>query len=115
MTAGDDSLTGAVRELAEELGIVVRPQDLQYLITWRSRTRPAPDFINNSFSDLYLLRTDLALTDFTMQTEEISELKYMPISELYRLVQCGDPSLVPHPEAYAQLFSLFPPDPDHNS
>ena len=75
LTTGDDSLAAAVRELSEELGVIVSSDALQYLTTWRSSTRPAPDFINNSFNDLYLLRTELSLSDFTMQLEEICDLK----------------------------------------
>lgn len=107
LTTGDDSLAAAVRELSEELGVIVSSDALQYLTTWRSSTRPAPDFINNSFNDLYLLRTELSLSDFTMQLEEICDLKYFSIPELRCMVDTHDPTLVPHSEAYTQLFRLF--------
>lgn len=107
LVAGEDALTAAISELHEELGLVVQPSDLQFLADWRTSTRPAPDFINNSFVTLYLLRTDWELKDFVMQESEVAGLKYFPVAELHRLVAEQHPDLVPHPHAYAELFKIL--------
>lgn len=97
----------AINELREELGLEVQPSDLQLLSEWRSSTRPAPDFINNSFMTLYLLRTDREVADFTMQKSEISDLKYISVSKLKQRIAEDNPEFVPHAHAYAELFAAL--------
>lgn len=104
LVAGEDALTVAISELYEELGLEVQPDDLIYLSGWKSSTRPAPDFLNNSFTTLYLLRTDKRLDDFILQTSEVSELRYIDAAELKRRILEDQPDLVPHEHAYAELF-----------
>ena len=52
LTAGDESLFGAIRELKEEL--------------------------NNEFVDLYILRTTKSIDEMKYQEEEISEILFVP-------------------------------------
>jgi len=107
LVAGEDAITAAINELHEELGLTVAPSELQLLGEWRSSTRPAPDFINNTFRTFYLLRTDREIQDFVIQEAEISDLKYFSVAELKRLVDAKHPDLVPHPHAYAKLFEIL--------
>ncbi len=110
IVAGEDSLMAAVQELYEELGLVVRPGELDYLGSWKSSTRPAPDFINNSFNDLYLLRTSQEIVDLTLQEAEVSEARFLPVAELRRMVEnppeSGQMRLVPHSWAYRKLLEV---------
>jgi len=105
IVAGEDSLTAAVQELYEELGLVVRPGELDYLGSWKSSTRPAPNFINNSFNDLYLLKTEKRIEDLVLQAEEVSEAKFVPIAELQELIKNPQDRmrLVSHSWAYQKL------------
>lgn len=107
VVAGEDSLTAAIGELREELGLQVAPSELEYLFTWKTTARPKPDFINNSFNDLYLLRTTKTLADLTPQPEEVAALKFFSLVELKALLARPDVRLVPHPEAYAELFRIL--------
>ncbi len=107
LVAGETAIAGAVSELAEELGIKVEPTELEYLLSWRSSTRPAPNFYNNSFNDLYLLCRDLDLNALILQKSEVSEAIWVPAVKLQQMVTSGDRELVPHPEAYAKLFEIL--------
>lgn len=108
LSAGDDPLAGAMRELFEELGLIVQPENLHFLLTTKTSSHPAPDFINNSFNDLYIYYTDRELKDFVMQTSEISELKYVSPDELKSLVaQDNSETLVPHEQLYEALFQYL--------
>lgn len=104
LVAGEDRITAALNELSEELGLTVDPNELIFLHEWQISTRPAPDFINNSFTSLYLLHTECALSDFVSQASEISALKYVTLSELRQMVDAQSPELVPHIHAYHELF-----------
>ena len=53
LSAGDDSLTGALRELKEELNLDVKPEDLQFIKTLKRSSRYTETFINNEFDKLF--------------------------------------------------------------
>lgn len=107
LVAGDSSIRGAIRELREELDLVINPSDLEFLITTPSSTRPSPSFINNSFNDLYLLKTEKNLTDFRRQASEISDLKFVSLPELETMLNSDPSPLVPHPEFYRIIIDIM--------
>ena len=68
LSAGDDSLTGAIRELKEELNLDVKPEELNFIKTIkRTSKKYASAFINNEFDDLYILITDKKITEMKYQ------------------------------------------------
>ena len=85
------------------------PGELEYLGSWKSSTRPAPNFINNSFNDLYLLRTSKTVNELVLQDAEVSEAKFIPLAELKKLLENpqGDAMrLVSHSWAYRRLLEV---------
>ena len=78
LSAGDDSLTGALRELKEELNLDINPEDLHFIKTLKRTSKYTATFINNEFDDLYILRTNKKIDDMKFQKEEISEIMYVP-------------------------------------
>lgn len=78
--AGEHSLSCAVRELGEELGIATDKSKLRLIHTCR-RT--------NKFVDTYLLIKDIALNDLRLQAEEVTEAKFVTFSELEEIVADG--------------------------
>lgn len=56
VVTGEDYETAAVRELEEELGVVVKPENLMKIGEFKTSSRPQPNFINNSIERVYLLR-----------------------------------------------------------
>lgn len=107
LSAGDDSLTGAIRELKEELNLDVNKEDLEYIKTLKRSSKYTETFINNEFDDLYILRTDKKLEDMEYQKEEISEIMYVPYKEFKKMVQNKQPDLLRHDEEFEIIFNLF--------
>lgn len=110
LQAGDDPLTGAVREVKEEIGLDIPPSDLQFLCERHSSAQPHPGFINNSFYSSYVVRTDKTIADMAKQESEVSELKFVPFSEFKTMIENSDPSLVPHSVDYQALIELLEPE-----
>ena len=108
--AGDDPLTGAVREVKEEIGLDIPPTDFQLLLEHHSSEQPHPGFLNNSFYNSYIVRTDKTLADMTKQESEVAELKFVPFSEFKAMVENHDSDLVPHPVDYDALIMLLEPE-----
>jgi len=107
LTAGDDSLSGAIRELKEELNIDIQPNQLQFIKTLKRSSKYTETFINNEFDDLYILRTNKGIEDMKYQEEEISEIFYVPYKEFKNMVNNKQPDLLRHDEEFEILFELF--------
>lgn len=80
VTAGEDSLSCAVRELKEELGIAADKSELRLIHSCRC---------TNKFVDTYLLIKDAALEDLRLQAEEVTEAKLVTFGELEQIAADG--------------------------
>ncbi len=107
LTAGDDSLSGAIRELKEELNLDIPQKDLQFIKTLKRSSKYTETFINNEFDDLYILRTNKSIDEMKFQEEEISELFFVPYKKFKEMVENKQPDLLMHTEEFKILFDMF--------
>jgi len=107
LTAGDESLSGAIRELKEELNLDVKPEELHFIKTLKRNSKYTSTFINNEFDDLYILRTTKSTDDMKYQEEEISEIFFVPYKEFKNMVKNKKEDLLRHEEEFEILFNLF--------
>lgn len=107
LSTGDDSLTGAIRELKEELNLNVNKEELQFIKTLKRSSKYTSTFINNEFDDLYILRTDKTINDMKFQEDEISEIFFVPYKKFKEMVNNKQPDLLLHEEEFEILFELF--------
>lgn len=107
LQAGDEPLAAAVREVEEEIGLKVSPTDLEPLCEHHSSSQPRPGFLNNSFYNSYIIRTDKNIADMTRQEAEVSELKFVPFLEFKAMIESNDSTLVPHPVDYRAIIKLL--------
>ena len=80
VVAGEDSLTGAMREVEEEIGLTL-PLDKFKLV--RTKTR------RSDFLDTYLVREDFEINALTYQPEEVVDAKWVTFEEYTRIVHEG--------------------------
>lgn len=78
--AGETSLKGAVRELAEETGIHVKEEELVLIHTVR---------LNERFVDTYITRQSIAVEELTLQPEEVVDAKFVTFKELLQMWEQG--------------------------
>lgn len=107
LSAGDDSLSGAVRELKEELNLDVKAGDLKFIKTLKHSSKYTKTFINNEFDDMYILKTDKDINDMKYQEEEISEIFFVPYKKFKEMVNNKQPDLLMHNDEFEILFGLF--------
>ena len=79
--AGDDSLTAAIREVKEETGLDVRPENGTCLF---SITR------EDSIVDIWLFRQDFDIRDVVLQEHETTDVKYTSMDEIRRMIRSGE-------------------------
>mgnify|MGYP003291494180 CR=1 FL=1 len=107
LSAGDNSLQGAVRELKEELNLEVNPDELQFIKTLKRSSKYTETFINNEFDDLYILRTKKKISEMQFQKEEISEIFFVSYKKFKDMVNSKQPDLLRHDDEFEILFELF--------
>ena len=75
--AGEEPVETAVRELFEEMGITVTPEELMYCLMIRRK---------DSFCYVYVIRKDVSTESLRLQEEEVAAAKWMSIEEMDRMV-----------------------------
>lgn len=78
--AGDDSMAAAIREVKEETGLDVRPENGKRLITYRRE---------DSFHDVWLFRQNFDIKDVVLQENETVDAKYASEGEIREMIRQG--------------------------
>ena len=90
ISAGQDSLMGATREINEEvsvnLGFNVQVKEFRFMYSFRKEEIFREDFIERQFYDFFILRQiGLSKESVRFQTSEVQDIKFVSISELNKL------------------------------
>ena len=107
LSAGDEPLSAALRELKEELGLDVEPKELQFIKTLVRPDDGGNTFKNNEFADLYILRTTKTAEEIDFQKEEISEVIFVPYKKFKQMIADKQPDLMLDYDEFKILFDLF--------
>lgn len=90
--AGDDSLTAALREVREETGLILNPENGRLIMTHKS---------GDVFADIWYFQHDFTLSDVVLQEGETCDAMVATIDEILQMDSEG--TLVP----FAYLRELF--------
>ncbi|MCM1022919.1 MAG: NUDIX domain-containing protein [Prevotella sp.] len=90
--AGDTSLTAAVREVVEELGVKLAPEELRRVLTVQTE---------HVFDDIYVVQKELDETALTLQPEEVAEVRWTGISQIKEMIRSG--TFIPYHESLIDL------------
>ena len=82
--AGEDSLTAALREFREEIGIALLPERGERVLTFRR------DEGHYDFLDIWLFRQDVGLADFVPQPGETVQARFATPEEILRMIDAGE-------------------------
>ena len=78
--AGDDSLTAAIREVKEETGLTLQPENGKCVITY---ARP------DNFTDVWLFHQDFEIRDVRLQEGETCDVMYASAKEILAMRDAG--------------------------
>ena len=107
LSAGDDSLDGAVREITEELNVAVTKGQFEYLFTIKASNRYTEIFINNEFDDVYLIKLNLDLSKIKLQESEVSEVRFVYYKDFQKMVEDKVEGLLIRKEEYEKLLKIL--------
>lgn len=106
MEAGEEPAAGAVRELEEELGLIVRPEDLETVGVHKSRREAVfygRLFKDSEWSYIYLLRAAVCAEELSLQESEVKEVIWMDYEKCLEGLQNESFPNCIHPEEFLML------------
>ena len=83
--AGEMSVEGAVREVEEELGIRLNPEDGVLICSGHRQYDGCPDIL-----DVWVFNCDAQVESVALQEGETVDARYASIEEIRRMVQSGE-------------------------
>lgn len=108
LSAGDTPITGAIRELSEEIGLKVNESELEYLFTVKEHTvHNNGTLVNNEIIDVFLISKNVNIEDLKLQKEEVSEIKYISLKNFEEMVKDNSKELVQHKELHHKLLEIL--------
>jgi isopentenyl-diphosphate Delta-isomerase len=103
IAAGEDEITGAERELAEEVGIEVDKEKLEFIKTIASTIKINKEITENEFHYIYLYSFEGAITEMNIQIEELSEVMWKPLDVFEKEITETPEDYAPHTEEYYRI------------
>lgn len=82
VTSGEDSITGAIRETEEEIGISFNENQFIFLKRFY-----CDDPKSNYITDLYVIKEDILIKDVKLDINEVKAVKYFTLSEYKDLIK----------------------------
>lgn len=110
LSAGQDSLSGAVREINEEvaidLGYKVDIREFRFMYSYRTQEIVNENYIDKQYWDFFVLRKNgIKAENIRVQESEVQQVKFVTASELKQLID--DNKIVQRPHLYETLFEYL--------
>jgi len=109
ISAGDSSLNAALRELREELGVVKRQQDLEYVFeAMHKSVLNGGSYLDNEYYDVYRITlTDDEVRSLVPQPGEVDSFVWMTREEFFAKHKLHPEKFVDHPKDFLWLMESF--------
>ena len=78
--SGQTSVEGMIDEIQEEIGLTVKPEELELLYSSREDEQDV-------FFDLYYMKKDFEISDLVLQEEEVESVSWKTIEEIDELIK----------------------------
>ena len=101
VSAGETPVEAALRECAEELGLVLAAEELVPIGRLRYQCEYREDFIENEYHDVFLVRRDVDLASLRLDPAEVADVALVRPEDLEQYER------VPHGEEYALLLEVL--------
>ena len=104
ISAGEDALVSAKRELREELGLDDTKYDFQYVDRIKEEFE-YKEILSNEFVTIYKIVSDIDLDSITLQEEEVREARWFTKDELNNLINKRE--IINHLEEYDMINNIL--------
>ncbi len=88
VSAGENTLDAAVREIEEEIGIKVNNKELEYIFSYSENQIASIDYIDKQIHECFILKKDnLKVENINIQESEVEQIKFVSIDELRNMIR----------------------------
>lgn len=88
--AGEKPITGMIREIKEEIGVDIPKEKLELLDIKKLTNDYSKEVKHRYYGYNYFAVVDYGIEDYTIQKEELSDLKYISIEEMENAKERND-------------------------
>jgi isopentenyldiphosphate isomerase len=89
LSPDDSYLSGAVRELAEETGLILAEQEFKHVMTYKMQRM---DTLNYEFQAIYIVQWADQLNKLKMTDGEVVKVEWMTMQDVLEHLESKDPS-----------------------
>lgn len=105
ISAGETNLDAVKREFMEEIGIDLDVSKCKFLFSIKMpKVVHRENFIEHEFNDVFLIDLDLDLNEIKFDPQEVSDVKWVSLEDLMKLVEGKGEPIAKHDEEYQKLF-----------
>ena len=105
VSAGETSLATALREAAEELGLALTADDLEFLFQVQQADTKVGGKPHNCWDDIYLVQKEIDPSKLNLQKKEVSAVRLIPYLEFEKMLAAGGGGFVPRKKEYDLLLA----------
>ena len=88
--AGQEPSNVVIREVLEEIGLELKEEEIEFLFVIKKSKKLSETQYNNNFQYIFFTKTNKKISEYIIQEEELSELKYISIEELEKVIENKD-------------------------
>ena len=96
---GETSIDGIITEIKEELGLTVKPKELELIFSGQ-------EDVKQVFFDIYYMKKNFNISDLKLQKEEVDFVEWLSFKEIETLIK-KDLFLESHAEELYRLKEIF--------
>jgi len=102
ISAGENAITSALREVEEEIGLSISKNKLHKIGIYRETHQHKSDFIDNEIHHIYIGKLPVSINQLKIQKEELSAIKLISINTFKSALDKLDfqKTYVPHSKEY---------------
>lgn len=102
ISTGENEITAALREVEEEIGLVISKDAILKIGSYHETHQHRPDFIDNEIHLIYISKLYTPINELKIQKEELSAIKLISIDIFKKELENPNFSktYVPHSEKY---------------
>ena len=104
ISAGEDDITAAKRELEEELGLNSSQYELEFVGKTTEKLNNN-GVISNEWVSIFVVYSDINVNNIVLQEEEVSEIKWCSKAELNDFIK--NENIIPHKREYELLNEIL--------
>lgn len=87
VSAGQNSIEAAIREVSEEIGIHLKENELKYILTYQKENKIHNHFYSNHIFDFYLVQANkIDLAKIKIQESEVEQIKLCNLAQVQEML-----------------------------